>query len=243
VSDAIPGENECPSPKAAVEPRAARNREQAAYKKAQEEGWKARADTYFAFLHERYGFEITQAGWSVWVTSARYETDVTAIDVERSVEFDRVKVLLIRKVDGAIPEYPIFVSTTPTLHYFLLDAVLDERAPEFLAEIQAAKGSFEEQIERRLKLWSRALETYADDILRGDLTLFTTLEAKLRARLREHPEVITVHVPADTPAEQIAHIEQRAGEPTGTVPVIVRKYQPPTARRKKQPGDTEQPRS
>ena len=218
---------------------AARKREQAAYKKAQEDGWKAQTDTYFAFLRERYGFEITQTEWSVWETSVRYETVATAIDVERSVEFNRVEVQLIRKVDGAIPEYPIFVSTTPVLHYFLLDAVLNERAPELLPEMQAAKGLGEDQIERSLTLWSEALEKYADDILQGDFTLFTILEAKVRARMREHPEVIKVYVPADTPPEEIARLEQEPGEPTGTIPVIVEKYRYPARMRKKRPDGTE----
>jgi hypothetical protein len=92
-------------------------------------------------------------------------------------------------------------------------------------------------------LWSEALEKYADDILRGDFTLFTPLEAKVRARVREHPEVIKVYVPADTPPEEIARIEQEPGEPTGTVPVVVQKYQRPSRRRKKHPKDTEQQQS
>jgi hypothetical protein len=170
--------------------RTARKREQAAYKKATEDAWKAQADTYFAFLRERYGFVITHTDSPWWETSVRYETMVTAIEINRSVEFDRVEVQLIRKVDGAIPEYPIFVSTTPILHYFLLDAVLNERAPELLAEVRAAKGLDEDQIECSLALWSEALEKFADDILQGDFTLFTILEAKVRARVREHPEVI-----------------------------------------------------
>jgi hypothetical protein len=66
-----------------------------------------------------------------------------------------------------------------------------------------------------LTLWSEALEKYADDILRGVFTLFTPLEAKVRARLREHPEIIQVYAPEDAPPEQIAWIEQGPGEHTG----------------------------
>jgi hypothetical protein len=223
--------------------RAARKREQVAYKKANEDAWKARVDLHFAFLRERYGFEITKTEWSVWETKVRFETPVTSVDVDRRIEFDWVEVNLIRKVDGAIPEYPIFVSTTPTLHYFLLDAVLNERAPELLPQMQAAKGLGEDQIERSLKFWSGALEKYADDILRGDFALFTPLEAKVRARVREHPEAIKVYMPADTPPGEIARIEQEPGEPTGTIPVIVEKYRYPAKRRKRRPDHTEQPPS
>jgi hypothetical protein len=223
--------------------RAARRRERRAAEKANQDAWKAQVDVNFAFLCERYGFAITRTDSPRWKTSVRYETPALAVDIDRSLEFGRVEVKLIRKVDGAIPEYPIFVSTTPTLHYFLLDAVLNERAPELLPEMQAAKGLGEDRIERSLKFWSEALEKYADDILRGDFALFTPLEAKVRARVREHPEVIKVYVPADTPPEEIARIEQEPGEPTGTIPVIVEKYRYPARRRKKRPKDTEQQQS
>jgi hypothetical protein len=230
-------------PDAKESAKAARNtrrRESEAQKRATKAAWKAQVDSHFAFLRERYGFAITQTELWWWKTSVRYETPVTAVDIDRSVEFGRVEVKLIRKVDGTIPEYPIFVSTTPMLHYFLLDAVLNERAPELLPELQAGKGLSEDQIERSLKFWSGALERYADDILRGDFALFTPLEAKVMARVREHPEVIKVYVPADTPPEEIARIEQEPGEPTGTIPVIVEKYRYPVRRRKKRSDTTEQ---
>jgi hypothetical protein len=223
--------------------RAARSRERRAAKKANEDAWKAQVDAHFAFLRERYGFAITRTESPWWKTSVRYEIATTVVDVDRRVEYGRVEVQLIRKVEGAIPEYPIFVSITPTLHYFLLDAVLDERAPELRPDIQAATGLSEDQIERSLKFWSGALETYAADILQGDFTLFTPMEAKVRARVRERPEVIKVYVPADTPPEEIARLEQEPGEPTGTIPVIVETYRYPARRRKKRPDDTEQPKS
>jgi hypothetical protein len=220
--------------------RNARRREWEAQKRAEKAAWKAQVDAHFAFLRERYGFAITQTGLWWWKTSVRYETFATAIDIDRSVEFGRVEVKLIRKVAGAIPEYPIFVSTTPTLHYFLLDAVLDERSPELREVINSAEGLSADQIERSLTFWSEALETYADDVLQGDFALFTTLEAKIRARVRQHPDVVKVYVPADTPPEEIARIEQEPGEPTGTIPVIVETYRYPARRRKKRPDTTEQ---
>ena len=211
--------------------RAARQREREAAQKAKEDAWKARVEPHFTFLRERYSFVITQTYWSSWVTRVRYETSVTAVDIERSAEDFRVEIKLIRKVNGEVPEYPIFVTAVDIMHYFRLDAVLEERSPEALAEVRAAKGLGEDQIEAGLRVSAGALEKYATDILQGDFTLFTTLEAKVRAYLREHPEVVTVYVPAGTPPERIAQIEREAGDPSGKVPVIVRKYQPPTARR------------
>jgi hypothetical protein len=223
--------------------RAARQREREAAQKAKEDAWKAKVDPHFAFLREQYSFEITQTYWSSWVTRVRYETPLTAVDVERSAEDFRVEVLLIRKVEGEVPKYPIFVTAVDIMHHFRLDEVLEERSPEALAEVRATRGLGEEQIDAGLTISAKALEKYATDILQGDFSLFAKMEAKVRAYLREHPEVITVYVPADTPPERIAQIEREAGDPSGKVPVIVRKYQPPTPNHKKQPSDTEQPRS
>jgi len=220
--------------------RAARRRERRAAEKANQDAWKAQVDLPFAFLRERYGFEITQTDSPWWKTGVRYETPVLAVAIDRSLEFGRVEVKLIRTVDGAIPEYPIFISTLPVLHYYMLEAVLDERAPELRPEMQAVAGLSEDQIERSLKFWSGALERYADDILRGDFALFAPLEAKARARVREHPEVIKVYVPADTTPEDLARIEQEPGEPTGTIPVIVETYRYPARKRKKRPDTMEQ---
>jgi hypothetical protein len=149
------------------------------------------------------------------MTSARFETATTAVDVARSVEFNWVEVMLIRKDEGVVPEYPLFVTTVDMMHHFGLDAALEERSPETLAEVQATKGLGEEQIEAGLTVSAKALEQYAADILQGAFSLVAQSGAKVRAYLHEHPEVMTVYAPADLPRSASRRSNERQATQAG----------------------------
>ncbi len=108
-----------------------------AAQKAAAEAWRAKVDLYFGYVRTTYGFRITSAdASSVWVTRVIYQSDVAAVAVERSVEFDRVEVSVIRLVDGQLPEYPIFIVPDTIINQTLLDNMLLLRNPDQFEQLR-----------------------------------------------------------------------------------------------------------
>lgn len=222
--------------------RAARAAARAAAQKAQADAWLAQADAYFSFLRTKYVFHIAQAdASSVWQTDLVYESQTAAVRVSRSVEFDRVEVELMRLVDGKLPEHPIFVLPDTVINDFLLDNLLILRAPHVLDELAAAKGLQDAQIVRSLEHLARAVEQYADDILRGDFTVFAAVEDLIKQRAREHPQVITVWIPEDAEPGAEATTAEEAQRDWPQIPVVVRRYRRPTNRKRQSADAQEQP--
>jgi hypothetical protein len=212
-----------------------KRRQRRALREAQEratlDAWQARIAPYFDFLRTQYQFSVAPGDAStVWVTRAVYRSNTTAVQVDFSVEFDRVEVRLVRLVDGEVPEYPIFVTPNITLHYFLLDDVLELRAPELLSDLQSLKGLGDEQVEASLAFQARALEAYASDVLQGDFTIFGLLEERTKAYFREHPQVVTVWLPEDATPEHEAQALEETQHSAPTQPVVVRRYRRPAKR-------------
>ncbi len=59
------------------------------------------------------------------------------------------------------------------------------RATYILAESRAATGLKDEQLEAILKLLARAVVDYAADVLRGDISVFATLDKLAKKREQE----------------------------------------------------------
>lgn len=205
--------------------RAARAAARATERKAKENAWQAVVERHFDYLRTRYGFHVASVDASSWwQTRLVYQTGVLAVAVDRSVEFNRVEVCLIRLVDGAIPPYPIFITPDTAVHYFWLDSLLAARAPHLIPALREVAGLRDEQIEHDLKFLASAVEKHAADVLRGDFAIFGTLAAHIKARAREHPQEITLLFPEGTPPEEIARAEEKTRRDNPTQPVVVRIY-------------------
>src|ERR1700682_174301 len=101
--------------------------------RARADAWLEKVERYFEYLQIMYGFRIALVdASSVWETRVIYQTEKTAIYVDRSLEFFRVKVSLVRLIDGALPPYPIFIKPDTVLHEFLLDDLLALRGSPLL---------------------------------------------------------------------------------------------------------------
>ncbi len=218
--------------------RAEKQRAKIAAQQADAAAWQAKADAHFGYLRTKYGFHITQAdASSSWEWSVLYETDTTAIKIIRSVEFNRVEIKLIRPVDGTLPEVPIFITQDAILNSFLFDNLLITRAPDVLDEYEAMQGLEDAQVEKCLAFLAVALEQYASDVLQGDLTAaFAAMERVAKQRVKEHPEVITVHIPEDDPTGEEDRVKTEYEGLFPGVPVVVRRYRRPARRAKRQPG-------
>jgi hypothetical protein len=166
--------------------RLARAAEKASMIQKRADEWQSFVTPYFGYLETDYGFRVTQVdASSPWRIRMIYQTATTAIYVDCNFEFLRVEVSLVRLLDGELPPYPVFIRRNTTMHEFMLDSLLHIRAQHLLPEIWDLQGLGEEKIKQSLKLFGQALNDYAADILRGDFSIFATLEDATKKRVQK----------------------------------------------------------
>ena len=177
---------------------------------AAEERWKAQVAAHFGFLETAYGFHFAKVdGSSWWQTTVRYDAALLAVRIDKSVEFERVEVWLIRLVDGQLPKYPIFINPETPINYVILDRVLHYRGPQEAEKLAGLKGLTDDRVEGSLIFLANALRTYCDDVLRGDFALFEIIAEQIHQQAREHPQGIRIIVPDTTSHEDtLARVEE-----------------------------------
>ena len=148
--------------------------------KATKEAWKERVDAHFAYLRTKYQFHIAKMENFWYVTRVVYCSSTTLINIDRSVEFDRVEVSVARTENNVVSKdslsNPLMIG--PQTH--LLDGILAIRAPDLRKAVPSIKGLAEEQIETALAFWASTLNTYAEDVLQGSFAIFAELSAKYK---------------------------------------------------------------
>jgi len=184
-----------------------------------------------AVVEERFGF-LTGAGFtratvddgSWWETSVIYLAGTVALKVSASREYNRVELHLIKLVDSAVPDCPIWVADAP-LNWMLLDNVVEARRPDLLGEFQADEGLSKKAVGRQLTLAASLLREVAPDFLAGDTSAIEDGAKVVRARAREHPQEFTVHLPPTATDEQLAaEAAKAAASVPPEVQVRVRRY-------------------
>jgi hypothetical protein len=222
-------------------PDAKRREREAARRAAQSakaEAWQAKVDLHFAYLRTSYGFRITSAdASSVWVTRVVYQSDMAAVAVDSSIEFERVELSVMRLVGGRLPEYPIFILPDTVINQTLFDNILMIRNPNLLDDMRALKGLDNDHIEKSLAFLARALEENMSDFLNGDLSVFEAVDGLIKERVKAHPPIITVHLPEDATAEQEAAAVEEVRKGSPGVQVVARRYRRPTSRKRKKLAD------
>ena len=188
----------------------ARRAERKARLKEREAAWRAQVAAHFSFLETMYGFHFASVdGVNWWQTTVRYDSPALAVRIDKSVEFERVEVWLIRLVDGQLPEYPIFVNPDTPINYVVLDRVLQNRAPQEAQKLDGLRGLTGEQVDRSLVFLSDMLRTHCDDVLRGDFALFDVIAEQMHQEARVHPQGIRIIVPDTTSHEEaLARVEE-----------------------------------
>lgn len=158
--------------------------------------WEALVDPHFAFLRTDFQSVITEHSdehW--WYSRIVYQNATTAVEIVYSVEFECVEVLLVRLVDGKRPPYPVFISEQPLLHHFMLDSLLELRAPQSVRAIKLHVSLDPAEVDVQLSSWAEALRQHGTDVLQGDFSVFDVLEANIREHARRKPEQITAWFP------------------------------------------------
>lgn len=193
--------------------------------------WKALVSVPFGYLTRDFGCKVVGREDNSWVTKLIYQNETTGVEVTYSIEFDRAEVSLVRLIKGRRPAYPIFISEQEQLHHYLLDSLLLLRAPEALDAIKPYFSLTEGAVKEALSRWANALRKYGSDPLKGDFSVFDEMEAIVRARVRDHPELITLWVPEATSADAENKERERLRAIHPQIPVILRRY-----RRRKREG-------
>jgi hypothetical protein len=149
------------------------------------EDWAECVARHFAFLEE-HGFHMAaELGSARWYrTQVVYVSETSAVEVDRSVEYQRVEVTLARLKDGALPPVRVFV-TEASFDDVLLDNVVEARAPDRPRWRTTPGRTYDEQ----LSFWAETLRTVASDFLRGDFSAIEDGERAVRARLANPPRV------------------------------------------------------
>lgn len=183
--------------------------------------WAKRVRPHFDFL-TGYDFtltDITAENW--WQVAVIYRSPVSAVDVVKSFEFQRVELSLMRLVDGGLPAYPVFIVDSVPVDTFLADWLLELRGNPTL---QAGRGLQDVEVEAQLAFWAAALRDYGADFLAGDLAVLDQLEQMIRGNARRHgPPEVQVWVPDDTELAADPTADVRETVPDG-VNVTLRHY-------------------
>jgi len=223
-------------------PNVTRKEREAAWRAAQSaraNAWRAQVDAHFGYLRKTYGFRLTSAdASSLWVTRVVYQTDVAVVAVDKSVEFERVEVSVMRLVEGRLPEYPIFILQDTVINETVFDNILMRRNPQLLDRLRGLQGLDDDHIERSLAFLAQALEENLADFLTGERSIFEAVDVLIKERARAHPPVITVYLPEDATVEQeaAAIAEVESGSPE--IPVVARRYRRPVSRKRHNPART-----
>lgn len=151
--------------------------------------WLQRVDPHFSFL-EAVGFdEVTADDSSWWATWVRYTSDLSVVRVDRSIEFNRAEVHLIRLRDGLMARYPVRI-TSDEVSWTLLDNVVQARQPELYKSVPALKGLADKDVEHQLMFWASALKSVAPEFLEGDFSAFADADAVIRERARRRGQQV-----------------------------------------------------
>jgi hypothetical protein len=203
--------------------------ERKAWYREYKDQWKAKVLEYFSYLETDYGFRITKIPMlGPWYISVRFQSRALAVEVRRSVEFNAVELWLIRLVGRSVPDYPVFIYKDTPIYWYLLDGIVEKRAPEEAEKFETLRGLSDEQIEHTLAFLAHALQTYAVDVLHGDFTILDTLADDLHNRVPERPKQRTIYCSPFMSDEKFADTVEFHDERNKNAPpeeqVIVRRF-------------------
>jgi hypothetical protein len=200
------------------------------------EAWARCVSRHFAFLEE-HGFRVApDLGYSSWhCTRAVYISETSAVEVDRSVEYQRAEVTLARLRAGKLPPGQVFVTGEP-FDEVLVDNVLETRAPGRPRWQTVPGRTYEEQ----LAYWAQTLRRVLPDFLEGDLSAIDDGERGVRDRMAGKRQQASILLPHDATRqqEQNALRRERAQVPP-EVDVVVRRYRSRLAREDSRTGPDE----
>lgn len=137
----------------------------------------------FSFLKKDFGFREVSSESDNWDYHILFCNSTTGVRISYETRENDVFVMLIRLMDGKLPEYPIFIDDNTSISYFDLQDLLSIRDPNYEDDNPEAT-EINSEIEISLKKMAEGLKAWARDILMGDFTIFSDLEKIVRNRAK-----------------------------------------------------------
>lgn len=144
----------------------------------------------FKFLETDYDCSIDKIENESWGLNVFYKNLTTAVRVFLDDSGIGMGVELIRLVNNAIPDRPSYYRKNTKIHFYALGNILDIRVPYLyideptLDELLFNPGC-EKVMSSVIKQHAKALKMYAQDILKGDFSIFDELERTYDERMKK----------------------------------------------------------
>ena len=138
----------------------------------------------FSFLIDDFSFREESLELDNWGIRLVFCNSTTGVRISYEPREGGIFVMLIRLVDGKLPDYPIFIDEDTVLNYFDLQDLLSIRIPCF-KENNFEIGKTNSEIENYIQQIAKNLRTKAEDILKGDFLIFSELERIVKERARQ----------------------------------------------------------
>jgi hypothetical protein len=159
----------------------------------------------FQFLIEKFRFGKGTKRSNGGVYRVIYQNKVIAVEIGLEWREQYIYVELFRLINGKIRENPIIIQPDSSLTAYNLEDLLAIRAPEQkLNQEYFHKPLNIKSVECVLTHYAHALQEFGEDVLLGDLAIFTELEAVVKARIQTYPltEEIAVEDQSVSPLEK-----------------------------------------
>ncbi len=138
----------------------------------------------FSFLIDDFSFREESLELDNWGIRLVYCNSTTGVRISYEPREGGIFVMLIRLVDGQLPDYPIIIDEDTVLNYFDLQDLLSVRIPCFKENnLEIEKTNSE--LENYIKQIAKDLRTQAEDVLKGDFLIFSELEGIVKERARQ----------------------------------------------------------
>jgi hypothetical protein len=139
----------------------------------------------FSFLIDDFNFREETLEIDNWGLRLVFCNSTTGVRISYEPSEDSIFVVLIRLVDGKLPDYPVFIDEDTVLNYFDLQDLLSVRIPCFKENNFELGEKTNSEIENSIKQIAKNLRTKAEDILKGDFSIFSELERIVKKRARQ----------------------------------------------------------
>lgn len=138
----------------------------------------------FGFLTAEHGLKVMNTSKDTYGCYVTYCNDVVAVKVSYEIKDGGLFVMVCRMVNGKLPPEEIFVRSDTVLNSFDLEDVVALKEPSIELEQNFADPSkpTAKELETNLRIYAKALKTYAKDILGGDFSSFADLEKIVKRR-------------------------------------------------------------
>jgi hypothetical protein len=143
----------------------------------------------FEFLVQKHGFRIKSKKGDNHTFEVRYQNQTTAVRVLFEVKDQMIFTDLCRLVNGKLKDEPIIICHHSELNTFDLQDVLILREPILQFKIEKLYNAHKKNFNKMVQLLSQGLKKNAQDILRGDFSIFPELEKLVKSRIKRRKNV------------------------------------------------------